>query len=83
MMDGEDSQPLLDPSPTEERLTQQSSYLRKVQNRNLYLATLAAVLGPLSFGFVLGFSSPAISDLKHADDPRLILDKGTASWFGV
>ncbi|XP_073455617.1 solute carrier family 2, facilitated glucose transporter member 8 isoform X1 [Aquarana catesbeiana] len=82
MMDGEDSQPLLDPSPTEDRLTQQSSYLRKVQNRNLYLATLAAVLGPLSFGFVLGFSSPAISDLKHADDPRLILDKGTASWFG-
>ncbi|XP_040179949.1 solute carrier family 2, facilitated glucose transporter member 8 isoform X3 [Rana temporaria] len=82
-MDGEDLQPLLVPSPTEDQLTHQSSYLRKVRNRNLYLATLAAVLGPLSFGFVLGFSSPAISDLKNADDPRLILDKGTASWFGV
>ncbi|XP_056408757.1 solute carrier family 2, facilitated glucose transporter member 8-like, partial [Hyla sarda] len=53
-----------------------------VQNRNLYLATLGAVLGPLSFGFVLGFSSPAISDLKNTEDPRLILDQETASWFG-
>ncbi|KAM5145476.1 solute carrier family 2, facilitated glucose transporter member 8 [Mantella aurantiaca] len=80
MMEEEDLQPLLDPIPDQQ--TQHSSYLRKVQNRNLYLATLAAVLGPLSFGFVLGFSSPAISDLKNTDDPRLILDKDAASWFG-
>ncbi|CAI9538664.1 unnamed protein product [Staurois parvus] len=83
MMDDEDFQPLLDPSPSPDIATQHSAYLRKVQNRNLYLATLAAVLGPLSFGFVLGYSSPAISDLKNAEDPRLILDKGAASWFGL
>ncbi|XP_018417567.1 PREDICTED: solute carrier family 2, facilitated glucose transporter member 8 isoform X2 [Nanorana parkeri] len=81
-MDGEDVQPLLDLSPTQDRQTQHDSYLRKVQNKNLYFATLAAVLGPLSFGFVLGFSSPAISNLEHVEDPRLILDKNMASWFG-
>lgn len=61
---------------------QHSRYLRHVQNRNLYGATFAAVLGPLSFGFVLGFSSPAISDLKNSEDPHLRLDKEMASWFG-
>ncbi|OCT67068.1 hypothetical protein XELAEV_18038350mg [Xenopus laevis] len=53
-----------------------------VQNKNLYLATFAAVLGPLSFGFVLGYSSPAIAELTDADDPHLALDKNAASWFG-
>ncbi|XP_068105114.1 solute carrier family 2, facilitated glucose transporter member 8 isoform X2 [Hyperolius riggenbachi] len=81
-MDGEDVQPLLDLSPTEDIEAQHNLYLRKVQNRNLYLATFSAVLGPLSFGFVLGYSSPAITDLKDSDDPRLVLDKETASWFG-
>ncbi|XP_029467728.1 solute carrier family 2, facilitated glucose transporter member 8 isoform X2 [Rhinatrema bivittatum] len=57
-------------------------YLNKVQNKKLYLATFAAVLGPLSFGFVLGYSSPAISDLSKTDDPHLRLDKTEASWFG-
>ncbi|XP_073496952.1 solute carrier family 2, facilitated glucose transporter member 8 isoform X1 [Phyllobates terribilis] len=80
MMDDEDFLPLLD-APVSTDL-QQSRYLRRVQNRNLYLATFGAVLGPLSFGFVLGFSSPAISDLKNTEDPRLVLDKEAASWFG-
>lgn len=80
MDDDDDFQPLLDSSGSSE--LQHSRYLRNVQNRNLYLATFGAVLGPLSFGFVLGFSSPAISDLKTSEDPHLRLDKETASWFG-
>lgn len=55
----------------------------KVQNRNLYLATFASVLGPLSFGFVLGYSSPAIPNLKKSSNPKLRLDDSQASWFGV
>ena len=55
----------------------------KVKNKNLYLATFASVLGPMSFGFVLGYSSPAIPDLTSIDDPRLQLDNDQASWFGV
>ncbi|XP_060107342.1 solute carrier family 2, facilitated glucose transporter member 8 [Heteronotia binoei] len=57
-------------------------YLSRVQNWNLYLATFAAVLGPLSFGFVLGYSSPAIPALKQSDNPALRLDDNQASWFG-
>lgn len=63
-------------------LTEQEQYLSKVQNSRLYLATFAAVLGPLSFGFVLGYSSPAIPDLTTIEDPRLRLDQDQASWFG-
>ncbi|XP_067165329.1 solute carrier family 2, facilitated glucose transporter member 8 isoform X2 [Apteryx mantelli] len=54
----------------------------RVQNKKLYLATFAAVLGPLSFGFVLGYSSPVIPELSKVNDPKLRLDSNQASWFG-
>ncbi|XP_069798837.1 solute carrier family 2, facilitated glucose transporter member 8 [Dendropsophus ebraccatus] len=79
-MEDDDFQPLLTQSESPD--LQCSRYLRNVQNRKLFLATFGAVLGPLSFGLVLGFSSPAISDLKQSEDPRLILDEEMASWFG-
>ncbi|XP_043386494.1 solute carrier family 2, facilitated glucose transporter member 8 isoform X9 [Chelonia mydas] len=86
----EESQPLLRSwEPSEQWLLPAESYpvldayLSKVQNRKLYLATFAAVLGPLSFGFVLGYSSPAIPALKKISDPILRLDTNEASWFGV
>ncbi|KAK9522034.1 hypothetical protein VZT92_018527 [Zoarces viviparus] len=63
-------------------MSEQDAYLSKVKNRNLYLATFASVLGPLSFGFVLGYSSPAIPELSRTADPRLRLDADQASWFG-
>ncbi|KAM4696989.1 solute carrier family 2, facilitated glucose transporter member 8 [Rhinophrynus dorsalis] len=81
-MNTDDLEPLLDPERFQDTDSPQNRYFKKVKNKNLYLATFAAVLGPLSFGFALGYSSPAISDLKNPDDPRLILDKNTASWFG-
>lgn len=59
------------------------SYLSKVKNKKLYLATFASVLGPMSFGFVLGYSSPVIPELTAIADPRLQLDANQASWFGV
>lgn len=63
-------------------LTEQERYLRTVQNGRLFLASFAAVLGPMSFGFVLGYSSPAIPNLISIEDPRLRLDADQASWFG-
>lgn len=63
-------------------LTEQERYLSKVQNGRLFLASFVAVLGPLSFGFVLGYSSPAIPNLTDIEDPRLRLDSDQASWFG-
>ncbi|XP_048368812.1 solute carrier family 2, facilitated glucose transporter member 8 [Sphaerodactylus townsendi] len=84
-MPSEESSPLLGTrrEPTEsQRVTALDIYLSRVQNRNLYLATFAAVLGPLSFGFVLGYSSPAIPALKKSIIPELRLDDNQASWFG-
>ncbi|XP_072908749.1 solute carrier family 2, facilitated glucose transporter member 8 isoform X1 [Hemitrygon akajei] len=75
-MSVEERSPLLDPAVEEQQ------QLRKVRNGNLYLATFAAVLGPLSFGFVLGYSSPAIPELESDVNPDLKLDSTQASWFG-
>ncbi|XP_061836450.1 solute carrier family 2, facilitated glucose transporter member 8 [Nerophis lumbriciformis] len=63
-------------------MSEQDAYLSKVRNRKLYLATFVSVLGPMSFGFVLGYSSPAIPELSRSSDPRLRLDEVQASWFG-
>ncbi|XP_005812518.1 solute carrier family 2, facilitated glucose transporter member 8 [Xiphophorus maculatus] len=63
-------------------LSEQEAYLSKVKNRKLYLASFAAVLGPMSFGFVLGYSSPAIPELSRISDPRLRLNEVEGSWFG-
>ncbi|ETE66880.1 Solute carrier family 2, facilitated glucose transporter member 8, partial [Ophiophagus hannah] len=86
-MASEEYRPLLEANPETElnaagRPSQLEIYLSKVQNHNLYLATFAAVLGPLSFGFVLGYSSPAIPSLKRSHNPELRLDDMQASWFG-
>ncbi|XP_076853854.1 solute carrier family 2, facilitated glucose transporter member 8 [Brachyhypopomus gauderio] len=84
-MNDEESRPLLageDNGQTVQDRTEQDAYLKKVKNGKLYLATLAAVLGPLSFGFVLGYSSPAIPDLQRSPDQRLRLNAEEASWFG-
>lgn len=67
---------------TVEVRSEQDTYLDKVKNGKLYLATFAAVLGPLSFGFVLGYSSPAIPELSKDSDPQIRLDDDQASWFG-
>uniref|UniRef100_H9G930 Solute carrier family 2, facilitated glucose transporter member 8 n=1 Tax=Anolis carolinensis TaxID=28377 RepID=H9G930_ANOCA len=83
-MSSDESRPLLgeiQPQP-DERSLQSENYLSQVQNQGLYLATFASVLGPLSFGFVLGYSSPAIPSLKQSSRPELRLDDSQASWFG-
>lgn len=77
-----ESRRLLDGEEETSVRSEQDEYLDKVKNGKLYLATFAAVLGPLSFGFVLGYSSPAIPELSTITDPRLQLDKEEASWFG-
>lgn len=53
------------------------------RGRRVFLAAFAAALGPLSFGFALGYSSPAIPSLRRAAPPAPRLDDDAASWFGV
>nr|XP_058927682.1 solute carrier family 2, facilitated glucose transporter member 8 isoform X5 [Kogia breviceps] len=71
--DQEEAQPLLRPPGG-------SSAPR---GRRVFLAAFAAALGPLSFGFALGYSSPAIPSLRRAASPALRLDDAAASWFGA
>nr|XP_019584508.1 PREDICTED: solute carrier family 2, facilitated glucose transporter member 6 isoform X1 [Rhinolophus sinicus] len=52
------------------------------QNRRVFLATFAAVLGNFSFGYALVYTSPVIPALEHSLDPNLRLTKIQASWFG-
>ncbi|XP_016008486.1 solute carrier family 2, facilitated glucose transporter member 6 isoform X1 [Rousettus aegyptiacus] len=52
------------------------------QNRRVFLATFAAVLGNFSFGYALVYTSPVIPALERSSDPNLRLTKTQASWFG-
>ncbi|XP_052505027.1 solute carrier family 2, facilitated glucose transporter member 6 isoform X2 [Budorcas taxicolor] len=53
-----------------------------LQNKRVFLATFAAVLGNFSFGYALVYTSPVIPALEHSSDPNLNLSKTQASWFG-
>ena len=46
------------------------------------LATFIAALGPLSFGYCLGYSSSALQDLASAS-PAVRLTDQQGSWFSV
>ncbi|XP_006892603.1 PREDICTED: solute carrier family 2, facilitated glucose transporter member 8 isoform X2 [Elephantulus edwardii] len=70
--DTEESQPLLRPPS--------GSFPR---SRRVFLAAFAAALGPLSFGFALGYSSPAIPSLRRDAPAAPRLDDEAASWFGA
>ncbi|XP_066896426.1 solute carrier family 2, facilitated glucose transporter member 6 isoform X3 [Kogia breviceps] len=53
-----------------------------LQNKRVFLATFAAVLGNFSFGYALVYTSPVIPALERSLDPNLSLTKSQASWFG-
>ncbi|XP_012576642.1 PREDICTED: solute carrier family 2, facilitated glucose transporter member 6 [Condylura cristata] len=53
-----------------------------LQNKRVFLATFAAVLGNFSFGYAMVYTSPVIPALEHSLDPALSLTKAQASWFG-
>ncbi|POI31598.1 hypothetical protein CIB84_004651 [Bambusicola thoracicus] len=57
-------------------------YLQSLNNKRLYVAVFAAVLGNFSFGFALVYPSPVIPALEAHPDPALRLDRYRASWFG-
>ncbi|XP_043844904.1 solute carrier family 2, facilitated glucose transporter member 8 isoform X2 [Dromiciops gliroides] len=79
-MEDETTQPLLNKvDPRSEAEEPRPSTCRV---RGLFLAAFAATLGPLSFGFVLGYSSPAIPSLRKTGPETLQLDDDQSSWFG-
>nr|XP_003230480.2 PREDICTED: solute carrier family 2, facilitated glucose transporter member 6 [Anolis carolinensis] len=60
----------------------EKEYYSTLQNRRLFLAAFAAVLGNFNFGFALVYTSPVIPALAKSPSPDLKLDEDTASWFG-
>ena len=49
----------------------------------IVLASLIATLGPLSFGYCLGYSSSAVEDFKNETHNGTHLSESQGSWFGV
>ncbi|KAK2151651.1 hypothetical protein LSH36_356g06018 [Paralvinella palmiformis] len=52
---------------------------QKMSNRNLYYASSCSYMATVSFGFVIGYSSPALPQMTASGGP---LDENSASWFG-
>lgn len=74
----------LDNEYTRSRSIQSDRMTGKDRIGRTVLATFIAALGPLSFGYCLGYSSSALEDLEKANAPsavHLSVDQG--AWFSV
>lgn len=49
----------------------------------MFLATFVAAIGPLSFGFALGYSSSALLDFQAESDKAVRFSSTQGSWFAV
>ncbi|KAM9116913.1 solute carrier family 2, facilitated glucose transporter member 6 isoform 2-T3 [Pangshura tecta] len=58
-------------------------YIRTLQNKRLFLAAFAAVLGNFNFGYALVYTSPVIPALETSNIPALKISRVEESWFGV
>ncbi|XP_055516265.1 solute carrier family 2, facilitated glucose transporter member 6 [Leucoraja erinacea] len=47
----------------------------------MFLAVFTAVLGNLSFGYALVYTSPVVPELEHSQDPGLRLNDRSGAWF--
>ncbi|XP_078281984.1 solute carrier family 2, facilitated glucose transporter member 6 [Rhinoraja longicauda] len=52
-----------------------------VDNRWMFLAVFTAVLGNLSFGYAMVYTSPVVPALEHSLNPDLQLNDRSAAWF--
>uniref|UniRef100_A0A452HF92 Major facilitator superfamily (MFS) profile domain-containing protein n=1 Tax=Gopherus agassizii TaxID=38772 RepID=A0A452HF92_9SAUR len=53
-----------------------------LQNKRLFLAAFAAVLGNFNFGYALVYTSPVIPALETSNIPTLKITRVEESWFG-
>uniref|UniRef100_UPI00398EEB83 solute carrier family 2, facilitated glucose transporter member 6 n=1 Tax=Pristiophorus japonicus TaxID=55135 RepID=UPI00398EEB83 len=53
----------------------------KVNNWWLYLAVFTPLLGSLSSGYAMVYSSPVVPELQQSSNPKLRLNDKSASWF--
>ena len=57
--------------------------ISKRSSRRVLCATLISVWGTLSFGYCVGYSSPASYDLESAANQAIRLSSSQQSWFSV
>ena len=64
---------------------QSNEIVQNVRVGRAILATFIAALGPLSFGYCMGYSSSALEDLLHQSSSASAtgLTDGQGSWFSV
>ncbi|XP_059850207.1 solute carrier family 2, facilitated glucose transporter member 6 isoform X1 [Hypanus sabinus] len=53
----------------------------KVNNRRMFLAVFTAVLGNVSFGYAMVYTSPVVPELEHSPNPNLQMNTRSASLF--
>lgn len=59
---------------------------KKKTNERLWtvlIASFVAAFGPFSFGYGMGYSSAAVTQLENVNATDLHLDKDGITWFGV
>lgn len=66
-------------------LIQASNNMAEKESRigRMVLATFIAALGPLSFGYCLGYSSSALLDFENEPDKAVRFTDSQGSWFSV
>lgn len=60
--------------------------VKKKSNERLWsvlIACLVAAFGPFSFGYGMGYSSAAVTQLENINATDLYLDQHQITWFGV
>lgn len=59
---------------------------KKATNERIWsvlIASVVAAFGPFSFGYGMGYSSAAVTQLENVNTTDLYLDKEGITWFGV
>ena len=50
---------------------------------SVLIACFVAAFGPFSFGYGMGYSSAAVTQLSNVNSTDLYLDEEQITWFGV
>lgn len=72
-------------NPNNSPLIQAGNNMSEKESRigRMVLATFVAALGPLSFGYCLGYSSSALLDFENESDKAVRFTDSQGSWFSV
>ncbi|XP_069465569.1 solute carrier family 2, facilitated glucose transporter member 6 [Ambystoma mexicanum] len=82
LLDGDTPRPHYKTFSHKEAREAEKRYVRTLQNKRLFVAAFAAVLGAFNFGFALVYPSPVIPAIDDNKDPIIKVTSKEISWFG-